>query len=63
MVSKHCHCHPLCIDGNYEQTYFNFVQEAVSISILFFVLCFLCFGVIFHIYTLCCAFYVCMFGF
>ncbi len=49
-VWKHCDYHPLCIDGNYKQTYFSFVQEVVSISIHLFVLCFLCFGVVFHIY-------------
>ncbi len=26
-VWKHHHCRPLCINGNYEQIYFNFVQE------------------------------------
>ncbi len=60
MVWKYYHCHPLCIDRNHEQTYFSFVQKVVSISIVLFVLCFV---VTFHIYFLCCAFYVCMFGF
>ncbi len=46
-VWKHHHCCPLCINGNYDQIYFNFVQETLSILILLFVLCF---GVVFHLY-------------